>query len=78
MTKIPRPVHDYSAAQVVAIGGGKYGIVWNGQLRPEEYPTKGFAFLAIVALRRKDSASPTAPVDDASVSVDGDSALPNA
>jgi hypothetical protein len=77
MTKIPRPVHDYSAAQVVAIGGGKYGIVWNGQLRPEEYPTKGFAFLAIVALRRQDSA-PTAPVDDASISVDGDSALPSA
>jgi len=75
MTKIIPPVHDYSAAQVVAIGGGKYGIVWNGQLRPEEYPTKGFAFLAIVALRRKDSAS---RVDGASVSVDGDSALPNA
>jgi hypothetical protein len=67
MTEIPRPVHDYSAAQVVAIGGGKYGIVWNGQLRPEEYPTKGFAFLAIVALRRHDPA-PTAPVGDASKS----------
>jgi hypothetical protein len=77
MTKIPQPIHDYSAAQVVAIGEGKYGIVWNGQLRPEEYPTKGFAFLAIVALRRQDSA-PTAPVDDALMSVDGDSALPNA
>jgi hypothetical protein len=24
---------NYSAAQVVAVGGGKYGIVWNGQLR---------------------------------------------
>ena len=77
MTKISRPVHDYSAAQVVAVGGGKYGIVWNGQLRPEEYPTKGFAFLAIVALRRKDSA-PTVPVGDASKSLDEGSALPNA
>ncbi len=37
MTKIPQRIHDYSTAQVVAIGEGKYGIVWNGQLRPEEY-----------------------------------------
>jgi len=45
MTKIPRPVHNYSAAQVVAVGGGKYGIVWNGQLRPEETRTSNQTFM---------------------------------
>jgi hypothetical protein len=55
LTKIARPVPDCGGPQVVAIGEGKFGILWNGQLRPEEYPTQQFAFLAIAALRQHEA-----------------------
>jgi hypothetical protein len=47
----------------VPIGEGKFGVIWNGELRPEKYPAKGIAYLAIAALRRHES-PPTAPVDE--------------
>jgi hypothetical protein len=46
-----RPAYDCDAAQVVAIGESRFGILWNGRLRAEEYPTQRFALLAIAALR---------------------------
>jgi hypothetical protein len=45
-----RPACDCRAGQVVAMG--RFGILWNGRLRAEEYPTQAFALLAIAALRR--------------------------
>jgi hypothetical protein len=50
-----RSIDDHSTAQVVPIGEGKFGVIWNGELRPEKYPTKGIAYLAITALRRHQS-----------------------
>jgi len=47
-----RPASDCDNAQVVAMGESKFGILWNGRLRAEEYPTQRFALLAIAALRR--------------------------
>jgi hypothetical protein len=47
-----RPACDCDTAQVVAMGESKFGILWNGRLRAEEYPTQRFALLAIAALRR--------------------------
>jgi hypothetical protein len=47
----------------VPIGEGKFGVIWNGELRPEKCPAKGIAYLAIAALRRHES-PPTAPVDE--------------
>jgi hypothetical protein len=47
-----RPACDCRAGQVVAMGESGFGILWNGQLRAEEYPTQAFALLAIAALRR--------------------------
>ena len=58
-----QPIDDRSTAQVVPIGDGKFGVIWNGELRPEKYPAKGIAYMAIAALRRHDS-PPTAPVDE--------------
>ena len=58
-----RLIDDRSTAQVVPIGEGKFGVIWNGELRPEKYPAKGIAYLAIAALRRHES-PPTAPVDE--------------
>jgi hypothetical protein len=58
-----RSIDDRSTAQVVSIGEGEFGVIWNGELRPEKYPTKGIAYLAVVALRRHVS-PPTAPVDE--------------
>jgi hypothetical protein len=58
-----RLIDDRSTAQVVPIGKGKFGVIWNGELRPEKYPTKGIAYFAIMALRRHEL-SPTAPVDE--------------
>jgi hypothetical protein len=58
-----RLIDDRSTAQVVFIGEGKFGVIWNGELRPEKYPTKEIAYLAITALRRHES-PPTAPVDE--------------
>ena len=56
-----RSIDDRSTAQVVR--EGKFGVIWNGELRPEKYPAKGIAYLAIAALRRHES-PPTAPVDE--------------
>jgi hypothetical protein len=56
-------IDDRSTAQVVPIGEGEFGVIWNGELRPEKYPAKGIAYLAIAALRRHGS-PPTAPVDE--------------
>ena len=56
-----RLIDHRSTAQVVPIGEGKFGVIWNGELRPEQYPTKEIAYLAITALRRHES-PPTAPV----------------
>jgi len=47
-----QPASDGDNAQVVAMGESKFGILWNGRLRAEEYPTQRFALLAIAALRR--------------------------
>jgi hypothetical protein len=54
-----RLVDDRSTAQVIATGEGEFGVIWNGELRPERYPTKGIAYFAIAALRRQ--APPIAP-----------------
>jgi hypothetical protein len=51
----PEPIDDRSTAKVVPIGQGKFGVVWNGRLRSETYPNKGFAYLAVAALRRTRS-----------------------
>jgi hypothetical protein len=51
-----------AAVTVVATGEGGFGVIWNGVLRPERYPTKGIACLAIAALERHASPS-TAPPD---------------
>jgi len=56
-----RSIDDRSTAQVVPIGEGTFGVIWNGALRPEKYPAKEIAYLAIAALRRHQS-PPTAPV----------------
>ena len=58
-----RSIDDRSTAQIVPIGEGKFGVIWNGELRPEKYPAKGIAYMAIAALRRHES-PPTAPVDE--------------
>jgi hypothetical protein len=55
-----RLVDDRSTAQVIATGEGEFGVIWNGELRPERYPTKGIAYFAIIALRRHE-APPIAP-----------------
>jgi hypothetical protein len=44
-----RSIDDRSIAQVVPIGEGNFGVIWNGELRPEKYPAKGLAYLAIAA-----------------------------
>jgi hypothetical protein len=58
-----RSIDDRSTAQIVPIGEGKFGVIWNGELRPEKYPAEGIAYMAIAALRRHES-PPTAPVDE--------------
>jgi hypothetical protein len=49
--KDPGPIDDCSTAKVVSIGQGTFGVIWNGQLRTEKYPNKGFAYLAVAALQ---------------------------
>jgi hypothetical protein len=49
-----RLIDHRSTAQVVPIGEGKFGVIWNGELRPEKYPTKEIAYSAITALRRHE------------------------
>ena len=58
-----RSIDDRSTAQVVPIGAGEFGVIWNGELRPEKFPAKEIAYLAIAALRRHES-PPTAPVSE--------------
>ncbi len=58
-----RSIDDRSTAQIVSIGEGEFGVIWNGELRPEKYPTKGIAYLAVTALRQHES-PPTTPVDE--------------
>ena len=45
------PIDDRNTAKVVPIGQGRFGVIWNGRLRSEKYPNKGFAYLAVAALR---------------------------
>ena len=52
MTNIGRPAPECGDAQVVAIGQNKFGILWRGELRREQYPTQRLAVLAIAALRQ--------------------------
>jgi hypothetical protein len=49
--KDPGPIDDRNTAKVVPIGQGTFGVIWNGRLRSEKYPNKGFAYLAVAALR---------------------------
>jgi hypothetical protein len=49
--KDPGPIDDCSTAKVVSIGQGTFGVIWNGRLRWEKYSNKGFAYLAVAALR---------------------------
>lgn len=49
--KDPGPIEDRSTAKVVPIGQRMFGVIWNGRLRSEKYPNKGFACLAVAALR---------------------------
>ena len=42
-----RLIDHRSTAQVVPIGEGKFGVIWNGELCPEKYPTKEIAYSAI-------------------------------
>jgi hypothetical protein len=55
-----RLIDHRSTAQVVPIGEGKFGVIWNGELRPEKFATKEIAYSAVTALRRHES-PPTAP-----------------
>jgi hypothetical protein len=34
-----RSIDDRSTAQIVPIGEGKFGVIWNGELRPEKDET---------------------------------------
>lgn len=52
MTTIGRPAPEYAGAQVVVIGENKFGVLWRGELRREQYPTQRLAILAIAALRQ--------------------------
>ncbi|HYZ45842.1 MAG TPA: hypothetical protein VE667_13380 [Xanthobacteraceae bacterium] len=52
MTIIARPAPKYADAQVIAIGHNKFGVLWRGELRREQYPTQRLAILAIAALRQ--------------------------
>ena len=51
MTNIALPAPEGDDAQVVAIGQNKFGVLWRGELRREQYPTERLAILAIAALR---------------------------
>ena len=52
METIGRPAPEYVDPQVVAIGENKFGVLWRGDLRREQYPTQRLAILAIAALRQ--------------------------
>jgi hypothetical protein len=52
MTNIALPAPEGDDAQVVAIGQNKFGVLWRGELRREQYPTQRLAVLALTALRQ--------------------------
>jgi hypothetical protein len=52
MTNIALPAPERDDAQVVAISQNKFGVLWRGELRREQYPTQRLAILAIAALRQ--------------------------
>lgn len=51
MTNIALPAPECGDTRVVAIGHNKFGLLWRGELRREQYPTERLAILAIAALR---------------------------
>jgi hypothetical protein len=51
MTNIALPAPERGDTRVVAIGHNKFGLLWRGELRREQYPTERLAILAIAALR---------------------------
>ena len=54
--KDPGPIDDHGTAKVVPIGEGRFGVIWNGRLRLEKYPSRRFAYLALAALLRSTHA----------------------
>jgi hypothetical protein len=52
MTIIARPATECADAQVITIGENKFGVLWRGELRREQYPTQRLAILTVAALRQ--------------------------
>ena len=52
MTNIALPAPEGDDAQVIVIGQNKFGVLWRGELRREQYPTQRLAILALAALRQ--------------------------
>jgi hypothetical protein len=52
MTNIALPAPEGDDAQVIAISQNKFGVLWRGELRREQYPTQRLAILALAALRQ--------------------------
>lgn len=51
-------------AQVVALPGGRCGVVWGGLLQACDYPSPGRAWLAVAALRRGEAQPQVARAED--------------
>jgi hypothetical protein len=60
MTNIALPAPEGDDAQVVAIGQNKFGVLWRGELRREQYPTQRLAVLALARLAAGEHARPAA------------------
>jgi hypothetical protein len=52
MTNSALSALECADAQVVVIGQNKFGLLWRGELRREQYPTQRLAILALAALRQ--------------------------
>jgi hypothetical protein len=52
MTNIALPAPEGDDALVIAISQNKFGLLWRGELRREQYPTQRLAILALAALRQ--------------------------
>ena len=52
MTNSALSAPECADAQVVVIGENKFGVLWRGELRREQYPTQRLAILALAALRQ--------------------------
>jgi hypothetical protein len=52
MTNSALSAPECADAQVVVIGQNKFGLLWRGELRREQYPTQRLAILALAALRQ--------------------------